>query len=135
MADIKQFEVIPVSGGLGTKIINFGNMDQGLSIETNHLRPVFARRSQSGALTVQAIIYNKKIINISGVTSNVALHVYFKALFESGINSTLKLWYEDPENSYAETEDFNAIVSMLEYGSVKNENDNVISISMLFSEI
>ena len=135
MADIKQFEVIPVSGGLGTKLINFGDMAQGLSIGISHQRPVFPRRSQSGALTVQAIIYNKKIINISGVTSNVALHVYFKALFESGINSTLKLWYEDPENSFAETEDFNAIVSMLEYESEKNENENIITISMLFSEI
>lgn len=133
MANIKQFEVIPTSGPLGTKLINFGDFPGGLVVSTKHIRPTHPRRTQNGTLITQSLLYNKKLITISGTIYDVSLHIYFKALFESAITATLKLWYED--SSFAEQTDFNAIVSFLDYEDAKDENGNSISISMIFSEI
>lgn len=133
MADIKQFEIIPTSGALGTKLINFGNFPGGLSVSVNHIRPIHQRRTQNGTLITQALLYNKKRIIISGIIYDVLLHIYFKSLFESGITATLKLWYEDA--SFAEQTDFNAIVSFLDYEDVEDKNGNSRSVDMIFEEI
>ena len=133
MADIKQFEIIPSSGPLGTKLFNFGDFPGGLSTSPEYIRPTYPRRSQDGTLVTQTLLYNKESVAISGVINDVLFHIYFKALYQSGITATLKLWYEDA--NYAEQTDFNALVNFLDYRMTKNENDNTYSVSMIFAEI
>ncbi len=133
MADIKQFEIIPTSGALGIKLINFGDFPEGLTASINHIRPTHPRRTQNGTLITQSLLYNKKRITISGIIFDVLLHIYFKSLFESGITATLKLWYEDA--NFAEQTDFNAIVNFLDYQDEEDKNGNSRSIDMIFEEI
>jgi hypothetical protein len=133
MADIKQLEIIPDSGPLGTKIVNFGDAPGGLSTDRKHISPRHPRRTQDGTLVTQTVSYNKKEITISGVIWDITLHTYLEALFESGIGATLKLWYENA--SYAETAEFNAPVSFLDYNDVKDQNNNSRAITAEFAEV
>ncbi len=133
MPDIKQIEIIPTSGSLGTKLFVFGDFPGGLSSSTTHIRPRYPRRTADGTLITQTLVYNKKRISISGVIYDVLFHIYLKSLFEEGITATLKMWYEDA--SFVEQTEFNAVVDFLEYQDYKDENGNTRSVSMVFEEI
>lgn len=133
MAVIKQLEIIPDSGPLGTKIVNFGDAPRGLSFSRDHIRPVHPRRTQDGTLVTQTLNYNKKQITISGVLWIITLHTYLQSLYESGIGATLKVWYED--SSYVETTEFNASVQFLNYKDDVDQNNNSRTINAVFAEV
>jgi hypothetical protein len=133
MADIKQIEIIPTSGPLGTKLFIFGDFPGGLSVSTDHIRPKHPKRTQNGSLITQQLLYNKKRLSVSGMIYDILFHIYLRDLFESGITATLKLWYEDA--SYTEQTNFNALVQFISYRDIEDENGNTRSVSMIFEEI
>ncbi len=133
MADIKFIEIIPDSGALGTKIINFGDTPGGLSFRRAHIRPVSPRRTQDGTLVTQTLNYNKKSFSISGVLFEITIHTYLESLYESAVGATLKAWYEN--SSYVPTTEFNGSVSFINYEDEMDEISNLRTINAVFAEV
>ncbi len=133
MADIKFIEIIPDSGALGTKIINFADMPAGLSFRRQHIRPLSPRRTQDGTLVTQTLNYNKKSFSISGVLFEITIHTYLESLYESLVGATLKAWYED--SSYVPQTEFNGSVKFLNYEDEMDEISNLRTINAVFAEV
>lgn len=131
---IKFVEIIPSTGPLTTKIINFADAPAGLSFSRDHERPISSRRTQDGTLISQSLRYNKKIITITGVLYEITIHDYLEDLFEQGITATLKLWYE-ATGTYTETADFNSTVLLTAYEDNHDKIANSRTFTATFSEV
>ncbi len=131
---IKFVEIIPSSGPLGTRIINLEDVQGGLSINRDHIRPLSPRRTQDGTLITQTLRYNKKQITIAGVLYEATIHTYLQSLFESAISATLKIWYE-ASDTYVETEDFNGTVLLTGYDDGHDKIANTRTFTATFTEV
>lgn len=131
---IKLIEIIPVSGPLGTKIINLEDVPGGLSFNRDHVRPVSPRRTQNGTLVAQTLLYNKKQFTLTGVLYEVDIHTYLESLYESAVNATLKTWYE-ATGTYTETTDFNGTVLLTAYADSFDKVSNIRNFTATFTEV
>lgn len=134
MANVKLIEFIPTSGALGVQIINFEDAPAGLSFTKQHVSPRASRRTQDGALIVQAIRYNKKVFDFSFGLHDIPLKTYIESLLESGVGATLKVWYED-STTFVATLEFNAVVELLGLTESMDQSSNVRTLTLSISEV
>ncbi len=112
---IKLLELTPAAGFiLGPKTIYFADCPGGISYDTLHLNPVYARRTQGGSLITQQVRYNKKNFSVVIGVHSRELKTYFQALYEAGINTNLKLWVEN-ETTFADETEFDGNVRLVDF--------------------
>jgi hypothetical protein len=135
VSQIKLLEFSPIGAfSLGDKVLYFQDAPGGISYSIEHLNPVNARRTQSGALITQTIRYNKKVINVTISFFDVNTSIYFRSLYESGLRLGFKIWVENPTTFIEETE-FDGTVQILSLGDDTDQGGNIRTLNITLAEV
>ncbi|WKZ15428.1 MAG: hypothetical protein QY317_16150 [Candidatus Jettenia caeni] len=131
MADIKYLKFVATIAG--TKEILIEDVPEGLQFQRNHIRPVSPRRTQSGTLITQTIVYNKKSISVSGGVYKKDIVDYFKTAYEN--NETVTFTIYDYDSNYQLINEAVHSVKIMRFEDSKDFNESTRSWSVEFEEI
>lgn len=131
MSDIKflKFEAV----NAGTKEVLIQNVPEGLSLQRNHIRPVYQRRTQAGDLVAQSVYYHKKNFAMNGGVFDRVLSDYFKILYETRENAVITVY--DYDDSFSLIVEYTATVKLTRFQDLTDFVDSNRSWNVEFEEI
>lgn len=135
MAVIKFATITPSGSGPSTALtMNFEDTPDGLTINTDFIRPVFSRRTADGTLVNQSVVYNKKEVTVEGGTFQIDIMYFMRDLYTSGATSVFEVFdITDPD--FTSSSEYTITAMLTEYAETKDMMDNKRTFSATFREV
>jgi hypothetical protein len=129
--DLRFMRVVPIVGSVNAeRSIRIQDAPAGLTWDRRRIKPIFARRLQSGALITQIPRYNKNGFGLSGTLWEPSIEEYFVGFYNNNESFLVEL----PKIN-SQVLEYSGIVHILSFGTGYDFTNNLRTIDLDIEEV